>query len=81
METNDNGVNIQRESIDTQSKSDNQNDTPELHMCKRCPFTSSATDSFIIIIYASGLLNYGCCFGVLLGDGKILVTPGRVFMA
>lgn len=48
-------------------------------MCKRCPFTSSATDSFIIIIYASGLLNYGCCFGVLLGDGKILVTPGRVF--
>ena len=48
-------------------------------MCKRCPFTSSATDSFIIIIYASDLLNYGCCFGVLLGPGKILVTPNKVY--
>lgn len=48
-------------------------------MCKRCPFTSSATDSFIIIIYASGLLNYGCCFGVLLGPGKLLVTPNKVY--
>ena len=49
-------------------------------MCKRCPFTSSATDSFIIIIYASGLLNYGCCFGVLLTPGKLLITPNHAYI-
>ena len=50
------------------------------NMCKRCPFTSSATDSFIIIIYASGLLNYGCCFGVLLTPGKLIVYNDRVYI-
>ena len=38
METNGNDVNIQRESIDTQSRSDNQNDTPELQYVQTMSF-------------------------------------------